>query len=219
MGQKINPISIRLGYTTRWRSRWFDLKNYKVNLLQDYQIRQLINTDLRKASIARIEIERFSKEIIIKIYTSRPGVIIGRGGAGVEELRKKIVKIVGQQNIKIDILEVRNPEANAAIVANQIVEQIERRIPFRRAIRSAMNPKEKTNIDGIKIVISGRLNGAEIARKEMFINGKVPLHTFRHYIDYANKVAHTTYGTIGVKVWIFKEGDKDEDKSKPNNQK
>lgn len=219
MGQKINPISVRLGYTTRWRSRWFDLKNYKVNLLQDYKIRELINTDLRKASIAKIEIERFSKEIIIKIHTSRPGVIIGRGGAGVEELRKKIVKIVGQQDIKIDILEVRNPESNAAIVANQIVEQIEKRIPFRRAIRSALDPREKTNIDGMKIVISGRLNGAEIARKEMFIKGKVPLHTFRHYIDYANKVAHTTYGTIGVKVWIFKEGEKDEEASKSNNQK
>jgi len=219
MGQKVNPISARLGYTSRWKSRWFNLKNYKDNLLQDYKIRELINNSLRKASISKIEIERFNNEVIIKINTSRPGVIIGRGGSGVEALRKNIIKIVGNQNVKVDIVEVKNPESNAAIVAYQIVEQIERRIPFRRAIRSAMQSAEKTKIDGIKIMVSGRLNGAEIARKETFINGKIPLHTLRHYIDYASTTAYTTYGTVGVKVWIFKEGVKDKDVDQPKARK
>lgn len=209
MGQKINPISVRLGHSATWRSRWFDLKNYRKNLLGDYRIRELIERDLKKAAISRIEIERLSNEVVIKIHTARPGVVIGRGGAGVEELRKKINKLV-DKNVKIDILEVKDPEANAAVIAHQIVEQIEKRIPFRRAIRSVMQSAERTKIDGIKIMIAGRLNGAEIARSEKFIKGKIPLHTFRHYIDYSNKIAHTTYGTIGVKVWVFKEGVKEE---------
>jgi len=208
MGQKINPINIRLGYTARWRSRWFDLKNYPDNLLQDYKIRQLIKTKLKKAAIARVDIERLRNEIVVNIHTSRPGVIIGRGGSGVEKLLQQIKKLVAG-NVKIDIVEVRNPESNAAVVAHQIVEQIERRIPFRRAIKFALQAAKRAKIDGIKIVVAGRLNGAEIARKEMFISGKIPLHTFRHYIDYSNQVAFTTYGTVGVKVWIFKAGRKD----------
>lgn len=208
MGQKVNPISARLGYTTRWRSRWFDLKNYRANLLEDYQLRQVVEQSLRKAAIARIEIERFSNEIIVSIYTARPGIIIGRGGAGVEELRKKIKRAIGK-DVKVDIVEVKNPESNAAVVAHQIVEQIERRIPFRRAIRGAMDAAQRMKVDGIKITVAGRLNGADIARRELFIRGKIPLHTFRHYIDYAGRVAYTTYGTVGVKVWIFKEGEKE----------
>ena len=221
MGQKINPISVRLGYTARWRSRWFDLKNYPDNLLQDYKIRQLIKTKLKKAAVARVDIERLSNEVVVSIHTARPGVIIGRGGAGVEELRQQIKKLIAG-NVKIDILEVRNPESNAAIVAHQIVEQIERRIPFRRAIKFAVQAAKRARVDGIKIIVAGRLNGAEIARKEMFIDGKIPLHTLRHYIDYSNQVAYTTYGTVGVKVWIFKAGEKDgkvSNKSTENNQK
>lgn len=221
MGQKINPISVRLGYTTQWRSRWFDLKNYPDNLLQDYKIRQLIKTKLKKAAIARVDIERLSNEIVISIYTSRPGVIIGRGGAGIEELRKQIKRLIAN-NVKINIIEIRNPEANAGVVAHQIVEQIERRIPFRRTIKFAIQAANRAKVDGIKIIVSGRLNGAEIARKEMFISGKIPLHTFRHYIDYSNQVAYTTYGTVGVKVWIFKAGEKDgkaSNKLTENNQK
>lgn len=209
MGQKVNPISIRLGHSATWRSRWFDIKDYRKNLLGDYRIRELLERDCRKAAIAKIEIERLSNEVVIKIHTARPGMVIGRAGAGVEELRKKIKRLV-DKDVKIDILEVKDPEANATIIAHQIVEQIEKRIPFRRAIRSVLQAAERTKIDGIKIMIAGRLNGAEIARSEKFIKGKIPLHTFRHYIDYSNKVAHTTYGTIGIKVWVFKEGFKEE---------
>jgi len=208
MGQKVNPISARLGYTARWRSRWLDTKNYAHHLLADRQIRQIITQELKKAAVARIEIERFSKDTIVNVYSARPGVVIGRGGAGIEKLRAKIKQAIGA-DIKLNIVEVKNPEANAAVVAGQIVEQIERRIPFRRAIRGTLDAAKRAHVDGIKIIIAGRLNGAEIARRELFISGKIPLHTFRHYIDYAAHTAHTTYGTIGVKVWIFKDGQKD----------
>ena len=208
MGQKVNPISARLGYTAQWRSRWFDLKNYRSNLLEDYNIRQLLKKDFKKAAITKVEIERLSNEIVVSIHTSRPGVLIGRGGAGVDKLRQKMKQLTGK-DIKIDIIEVRSPETNAAVIAHQIVEQIERRIPFRRAIRGALQTAEQIGVDGIKIVIAGRLNGAEIARRELFIRGKIPLHTFRHYIDYASQTAYTTYGTIGVKVWVFKENEQD----------
>ncbi|OGB74439.1 30S ribosomal protein S3 [candidate division Kazan bacterium RBG_13_50_9] len=214
MGQKVNPVSARLGYTAKWRSRWFDLKNYKTNLLEDYEIRQIIKKDLRKAAVARVDIERLVNEIVVNIYTARPGMIIGRGGAGVEGLKQKIKKAIGR-SVKIDITEVRNPEGDAAVVAHQIVEQIEKRIPFRRAIRGALDAAHRSKIDGIKIIIAGRLNGADIARRELFIHGKVPLHTLRHYIDYAGDVAYTTYGTVGVKVWIFKAGEIDVDRSVP----
>ena len=144
MGQKVNPISARLGHSATWRSRWFDLKNYRENLLSDYRIRELLERDYKKAAIAKVEIERLSSEVIIKIHTARPGVVIGRGGAGVEELRKKMKKLV-DINVKIDVIEVRDPEANAAIIAHNIVEQIEKRIPFRRAIRSALQAAELTD--------------------------------------------------------------------------
>lgn len=208
MGQKINPISFRLGGSAKWRSRWFDLKNYQTNLLEDYKIRKFLELELKKAAIAKIEIERLSNEVVVNIHTARPGLVIGRGGAGVEELRKKIKVIIGK-DIKLNIIEVKNPETNAAVVAHQIVEQIEKRIPFRRAIRGVIEAATRHKIDGIKIIIAGRLNGAEIARKEMFIRGKIPLHTLRHFIDYAQHTAYTTYGTVGVKVWVFKEGEKE----------
>lgn len=208
MGQKVNPISNRLGYTTRWRSRWFDFKNYPAYLLEDNQLRILINKQLRKASVAKIEIERFGTDTIVNIFAARPGMIIGHGGAGIEELRKKIKQATGHDT-KVNITEVKDPDANAATIANQIVDQIERRLPFRRAAKGAMMAAQKARVDGIKIVVAGRLNGAEIARTETFVTGKIPLHTFRHFIDYASRVAHTTYGEIGVKVWVFREGEKD----------
>jgi len=213
MGQKINPISNRLGYTARWRSRWFDLKNYSVYLLEDHKIRQLIDKQLRKASLSKIEIERFGNDTIVNIFAARPGMVIGHGGAGIETLRKQIKSLI-KRDIKVNIIEIQNPETNAAVVANQIVEQIERRLPFRRAVKGAMGAAQRGKIDGIKIIVAGRLNGAEIARTELFVNGKIPLHTFRHFIDYAQREAHTTYGTIGVKVWIFKAGEKDFDPDK-----
>ncbi|MBU1082865.1 30S ribosomal protein S3, partial [Patescibacteria group bacterium] len=170
MGQKINPISFRLGISAQWRSRWFDLKNYQVNLLEDYKIREFLEKELKKAAVAKVDIDRLSNEVIVNIHTARPGVVIGRGGAGAEELRNKIKGVIGK-NIKLNIIEVKNPETNAAIVARQIVEQIERRIPFRRAVRGVMEAAKRHKIDGIKINIAGRLNGAEIARREMFIYG------------------------------------------------
>lgn len=212
MGHKINPISFRLGGTARWRSRWFDLKNYQTNLLEDYKLRQFLQRELKKAALARIEIERLSNEIIVNIHTARPGVVIGRGGAGAEDLRNKLKQIINK-SVKINIIEVKNPETNAAVVAHQIAEQIEKRIPFRRAVRGVLEAAIRHKIDGIKIIVAGRLNGAEIARREMFIHGKIPLHTLRNYIDFASQTAYTTYGTIGIKVWIFKAGDKEIDPS------
>lgn len=205
MGHKVNPISVRLGYTSQWKSRWFDVKNYAPNLLEDYKIRKLLDAELRKAAVERIEIERLLKSVVVSVHTARPGVIIGRGGAGVEALRQKIKKEIGR-DVKLDIIEVRNPESSASVLALQIVEQIERRMPFRRAIRGVMESASRSRVDGIKVEIAGRLNGAEIARREMFIKGSVPLHTLRHFIDFAKKTAFTTYGTIGVKVWVFKSG-------------
>ncbi|MEA1909436.1 MAG: 30S ribosomal protein S3 [Patescibacteria group bacterium] len=218
MGQKINPISNRLGYTARWRSRWFDVKKYPVFLLEDHKIRTLVFKDLRKASIARVDIERLGQDTIINIVASKPGMIIGHGGAGIEELRKKIKKLLGHE-VKVNIIEARDPETNAAVIANQIVEQIERRLPFRRAAKGAMGAAKRAKVDGIKIVVSGRLNGADIARTETFVSGKVPLHTFREFIDYAQREANTTYGVIGVKVWTFKEGGTDFDTSIQKNNK
>lgn len=216
MGQKINPISNRLGYTTRWKSRWFDLKNYPAYLIEDQKIRKLIDKQLRKASLSKIEIERFGTDIVVNIFAARPGMIIGHGGASIENLRKQI-KVLIKKDIKVNIVEIQNPETNAAVIANQVVEQIEKRLPFRRAVKGAMGAALRGKIDGIKIIVSGRLNGAEIARTELFVNGKIPLHTFRHFIDYAQRVAHTTYGTIGVKVWVFKEGEKEFQPDKKNN--
>jgi len=208
MGQKINPISNRLGYTARWRSRWFDLKNYPMYLLEDQKIRKLVDKQLRKASLSKIEIERFGNDAVVNIFAARPGMIIGHGGASIENLRKQIKSLISR-DVKVNIIEIRNPETNAAVIANQIVEQIEKRLPFRRAVKGAMGAAQRGKIDGIKIIVAGRLNGAEIARTELFVNGKIPLHTFRHFIDYSQREAHTTYGTIGVKVWVFKEGEKD----------
>ena len=218
MGQKVNPISNRLGYTVRWRSRWFDLKNYSTYLLEDQKLRQLIGKQLKKASLAQIEIERFGHEVVVNIFAAKPGMIIGHAGASIEELRKKIKAEVGR-DVKINIIEVKDPESNAAIIGNQIVDQIERRLPFRRAVKGSLMAAQKTKIDGIKIIVAGRLNGAEISRSEMFVQGKIPLHTFRHFIDYAQREAHTTYGTIGVKVWVFKEGVKDTESEKTNQHK
>lgn len=203
MGQKIHPKLFRLGQTTTWSSRWFDTKNYHVFLLQDYRIREAINTRFPKSGIAEIEIERFGSEIKVTINSSRPGVIIGRGGAGIEAVKKDIKKSIAKEKLEIEIKEIRNPESNAAVVAGGIAEQIERRLPFRRAAKQAVEAAKQANVQGIRISIAGRLNGADIARREMFNYGKVPLHTIKQPIDYALRTAATTYGTIGVKVWIL----------------
>jgi small subunit ribosomal protein S3 len=203
MGQKIHPKLFRLGQTSTWVSRWFDMKNYSVYLLQDYRIREAINARFPKSGISDIDIERFGAEIKVTIHSSRPGVIIGRGGAGIEAVKKALKKNVTKEKLEIEIKEVRNPESNAAVVAGGIAEQIERRLPFRRAAKQAVEAAKQARVQGIRISISGRLNGADIARREIFNYGKVPLHTIKQPVDYALRTAATTYGTIGIKVWVL----------------
>lgn len=174
-------------------------------------IRKVVMEQFKKAAIAQVDIERFGTEINATILTARPGVIIGRGGAGIEALKKKIAKATSSI-VNINIQEVRSPETNAAVVASSIAEQIERRIPFRRIIKQALEAAKQAKVDGARISVSGRLNGAEIARRETLSYGKVPLHTIKQNIDYAYRTAYTTYGTIGVKVWIVKSEEKTETK-------
>ncbi|MDD5605833.1 MAG: 30S ribosomal protein S3 [Patescibacteria group bacterium] len=202
MGQKVHPRLFRLGQTTKWGSRWFDIKNYRQYLLQDYTIRQVIVRRFPRSGIADIDIERFGSEIRVTIHTSRPGVIIGRGGAGIETAKKEIAKTV-KDKLEIEIKEVKNPESNAAVIASNIAEQIERRLPFRRAVKQSIEAAKQARVQGIRISVAGRLNGADIARTEIFNFGKVPLHTIKQQVDYALRTAYTTYGTIGVKVWVL----------------
>jgi len=211
MGQKIHPKLFRLGQTATWQSRWFDLKRYAKFLKDDHMIRRLIMDKFKKSAIAEVDIERFGTEINVTVHTARPGVIIGRGGAGIETLKKKISQSTSG-TININIQEVRNPETNAAVVASNIAEQIERRIPFRRIIKQALEAAKQAKVEGVRISVAGRLNGAEIARRETLSFGKVPLHTIKQKIDYAERIAYTTYGTIGIKVWIVKPEGKPENK-------
>jgi len=204
MGQKVHPHLFRLGTTTQWKSRWFDRKNYSKNLLEDLQIRKLVAVQFKRG-VAETDIERFGNNLVINLHTSRPGMVIGRGGSGVEEFKKKLKKVISTDNPTVNIIEIKNPDANAAVITNNIVEQIERRIPFRRAVKQTMESAKQARVQGIRISLAGRLNGAEIARRETFSYGKVPLHTIKYAIDYAESTAHTTYGTIGVKVWTLPE--------------
>jgi small subunit ribosomal protein S3 len=213
MGHKSHPVGLRLGYSMNWSSRWFDKKNYGRYLLEDYKIRHYLRKKLRRAALSSVEIERLGPETHITITTARPGVVIGRGGAGIETLRQALSQMVSGA-LKLNIKELRAPEIDAAAVAAGIVEQIERRIPFRRAVKGAIDAALRSRVLGIKVIISGRLNGAEISRSEQFRRGTVPLHTFRAVIDYAMDTAFTTYGTVGVKVWIYKQ---EEEEKKNNN--
>ncbi|OGB73408.1 30S ribosomal protein S3 [candidate division Kazan bacterium RIFCSPHIGHO2_01_FULL_44_14] len=202
MGQKIHPQLFRLGISSKWQSRWFDTRRYGKWLVEDYRIRALAFDKFKKAAIAEVVIERFANATQVDIYTARPGVIIGRGGSGVEAFKKEVAQLT-KGTVEINIHEVRNPETNAAIIANNIAEQIERRMPFRRIVRQAVDAAKQARVQGIRIVVSGRLNGAEIARTEMASFGKVPLHTIKQPIHYAFRTAFTTYGTIGIKVWVL----------------
>jgi len=202
MGRKINPISFRVGVNRNWDSRWFDLKNYATLLLEDRALRESILAYLKKAYLSRIEIERSAGEVKIIIKAARPGMVIGRGGSGLEDLNKRLRPIVGDKKLHLDVVEVRTPEADAAVIAQNIADQVERRFPFRRAVSGALEAAKRANVKGIKVIIAGRLNGADIARREKFIHGSVPAHTIKSHIDYALAEAQTTYGTIGVKVWV-----------------
>lgn len=202
MGHKVNPKSFRLGESADWNVKWFDTKNYPTLLGEDIRIRDFLAKRLSRSSIAGIDIERSKNQVTITIHAARPGVIIGRGGAGIELLRKQLAKL-STSKMQINIEEVRQPDLAARVVAESIATQLEKRIAFRRAIRQALERVTKAGAEGVKIRVAGRLNGAEMARQEMQHRGKVPLHTIRAGIDYAHVNARTTYGTIGVKVWIY----------------
>jgi len=209
MGKKINPKIFRLGINKTWTSKWFGAgENYRKKLQEDVQVRRFLMRELKEASVDRVEIERSANRITIIIHSAKPGMIIGRGGNGIEELKKKVhrayLKKYRPGNIALNIVEFDRPNLSAQIVTQSIIADIEKRIPFRRAMKQGIGRVERAGALGTKIIISGRLNGAEIAREEMLTVGKVPLHTLRADIDYARGTASTTYGTIGVKVWIYK---------------
>ena len=201
MGQKVNPISNRLGIIRGWDSNWFGGKKYGDTLLEDAKLRKYLNVRLAKSSVSRIVIERTLKLITITVCTSRPGLIIGKGGTEVDKLKEELKKITDKE-VQINIFEVKRPELDAEIVAANVARQIEGKIAYRRAVKMAIASTMRAGAEGIKIQVSGRLNGAEIARSEMFKEGRTPLHTFRADIDYALVEAHTKVGVIGVKVWI-----------------
>ena len=201
MGQKVNPISNRLGVIRGWDSNWFGGKKYGDTLLEDSKLRKYLNVRLAKSSVSRIVIERTLKLITITVCTSRPGVIIGKGGAEVDKLKEELKKIT-DKDVQINIFEVKRPELDAQIVASNIARQIEGKVAYRRAVKMAVAATMRSGAEGIKVQVSGRLNGAEMARSEMFKEGRTPLHTLRADIDYALVEAHTKVGVIGVKVWI-----------------
>jgi small subunit ribosomal protein S3 len=207
VGQKIHPIGLRLGITQEHRSRWFaDPKRYPDLLQEDHLIRGYVQKTLNNAGISQIRIERKADQIELEIRTARPGVVVGRGGAGIEALRLGLQQALqgGNRQIRINVVEIERVDADAALIAEYIVQQLERRVSFRRVVRQAMQRAQRAGVQGIKVQVSGRLNGAEIARTEWTREGRVPLHTLRADIDYSYQTAQTTYGVLGIKVWIFK---------------
>ena len=201
MGQKVNPVGLRLGITRAWDSNWYGGKNFANKIVEDDKIRRYLNARLAKAGIAKIYIERTLKLVTVTIHTARPGLIIGRGGTEVDKLKEELKKITSKE-IQINISEVKRPDVEAVLVAQNIAKQIEGRVSYRKAVKMAIAATMRANAEGIKVSISGRLGGAEMARTEHFKEGRTPLHTLRADIDYAKNEAHTTYGRIGVKVWI-----------------
>lgn len=204
MGQKVNPKGLRIGIIRDWEGKWFaDKKNYAALLHEDIKIRKFIKEKLYAAGISRVQIERAANRVKISIHTAKPGIVIGRGGAEVENLRKQLEKLTGKQ-VNVNIVEIKVPELDAQLVAENVAAQIEKRIAFRRAMKQVVSRSMKMGAKGIKIAVGGRLAGAEIARTEWYSEGKVPLHTLRADIDYGFAEANTTYGKIGIKVWIYR---------------
>ncbi len=201
MGQKTNPISNRLGIIRGWDSNWYGGKNYAAKILEDTKIREYLNARLAKASLSKIVIERTLKLITVTIHTARPGVIIGKGGSEVDKLKSEL-KNISNKDVQINIFEVKRPELDANIIANNIARQVEGRVSYRRAIKMAIATTMRMGAEGIKVLISGRLGGAEMARSELYKEGRTPLHTFRADIDYALAEAHTKVGVLGIKVWV-----------------
>jgi small subunit ribosomal protein S3 len=207
MGQKVHPIGIRLGITRDWASTWYaDSKQYPGYVLGDFRVREFLKEKLKEASVSRIQIERPARKASITIHTARPGIVIGKKGEDIERLRAEICKMLDLplQDVRLNIAEIRKPELDAQLVAEGIAQQLERRVMFRRAMKRAVTNTMRLGAEGIKVKVGGRLNGAEIARSEWYREGRVPLHTFRADIDYGFAEAKTTYGIIGVKVWIFR---------------
>lgn len=204
MGQKVHPVGIRLGITRDWNARWYaDSKTFSDNLISDVEIRKELNKKLGHASVSNIKIERVANGIRVTIHTARPGVVIGKKGEDIEKLKASLSAMTGLP-VSINIEEIKKPELDAKLVGESIAQQLEKRIQFRRAMKRAVGNAMRLGAEGIKVTVSGRLNGADIARAEWYREGRVPLHTFRADIDYATYEADTTYGKIGVKVWIFK---------------
>lgn len=220
MGQKVNPINARLGITTDWSSKWFTNKSFESPLREDLAVRKFVLKKLKQGAIKDVIIERSENSVKIKIQAGRPGVVIGRGGTGIEEVKKGLLAIImsersksnknikgkkGRVQISIEVEEVKNFEENASLVAQSVAEQLEKRIPFRRVLKGTLDAVSKQRgVKGVKIMISGRLNGAEMSRREWVIRGGIPLHTLRADVDFSKQNAYTTYGVIGVKVWVYK---------------
>ncbi|MCK5782758.1 MAG: 30S ribosomal protein S3 [Flavobacteriales bacterium] len=203
MGQKCNPISLRLGINRTWNSIWFDQKNFAEKLLEDLEIKKYLRTRLSDASVSMVKIERKPKEIKLSVHTAKPGIVIGRKGIEIEKLKEEL-KTVFKKKINLNIFEIKRPEADAYLIGESIAKQLERRVNFRRAMKKSMDMAMKANVQGIKVQCSGRLGGADMARTESYHKGRVPLHTLRSDIDYALVEAHTTYGRIGIKIWVYK---------------
>ncbi len=206
MGHKTHPIGFRLGVIKGWQSRWFagSGKQYSSQIVEDWRIREVIRKQYAEAGISRVEIERSTQDITINVHTARPGIVIGRGGQRVDELRKLVEGAAGGKRVRLNVLEIRQPELDAYLVARNVADQLERRVMYRRATRQAVMRSMQAGARGIKVMVSGRLGGAEIARREKVMDGRVPLHTLRADIDYGLAEANTTMGRIGVKVWIYR---------------
>ncbi len=202
MGQKTNPIGLRLGINRDWDSVWFDEKNYAAKLHEDIILRNYINNRLGQASISQIEISRTPKRVSVTIHTARPGIVIGRGGSEVEALKKELKKFMGY-DVNINVSEIKRPGLRAELVGQNIAQQLEKKVNYRRAVKKAIQSTMSMGAEGIRVCVSGRLNGNEIARSETYREGRVPLHTLRAQIDYTITESHTSYGIIGVKVWIY----------------
>lgn len=205
MGQKVQPTGFRLGITEQWRSRWYADKDYASKLGNDLAIRRFLTKKLERAALSRVEIERAGEKVKVTIYTARPGIVIGKKGAEIDTLRGELEKIagVGKGNVNVDVVEVRRPELDAQLVAQSIADQLEGRVAFRRAMRKAVQSARKSGAQGIRIQCSGRLNGAEMGRREWYREGRVPLHTLRASIGFGEATARTTMGACGIKVWVY----------------
>ncbi|MBD3922886.1 30S ribosomal protein S3 [Paenibacillus sp. PR3] len=204
MGQKVNPVGLRIGIIRDWESKWFAGKDFGALLIEDVKIREFLKNKLKDAAVSRIEIERAANRVNVTINTAKPGMVIGKGGSEVENLRNQLAKITNGKKVHINITEIKHADLDAILVAESIAQQLERRTSFRRALKQAIQRTMRSGAKGIKTSVSGRLGGAEIARTEGYSEGTVPLHTLRADIDYGTAEAHTTYGRIGVKVWIYR---------------